>query len=155
LQEVTTAARQKREDAPVLPSAAPRAYLPQVEEKAAQAGAAASAADRATPLDANQIVGGLPSAPNPARLNAAAAAGDVAQTVALIDKGTDVNVRDGQGRTALMIAVARGKLDVVRLLLQRGADPNLADNGGRTALREAQDKNLGDIAAMLRNAGAR
>lgn len=157
LQDVTTAARQKREETAATADsslAAPRAYAPQLEEKA-QAAASAGAADRVAPRITNQIAGALQAAPSPARLKAAAEAGDVAQTVALIDKGTDVNARDGQGRTALMIAVARGRLEVVRLLLQRGADPNLADNLGRTALREALDQNLNDIAATLKDAGAR
>ena len=39
-----------------------------------------------------------------------------------LSKGTDVNGEDGQGATALNLAVAQGKVDVARLLLRKGAD---------------------------------
>jgi tetratricopeptide (TPR) repeat protein len=53
---------------------------------------------------------------------------------AALDHGADVNARDENGRTALMIAAINGHLDVVRLLIGRGADINAKDNSSAAAL---------------------
>jgi uncharacterized caspase-like protein len=52
----------------------------------------------------------------------------------LLDKGANVNVKDGDGRTALMIAVRYGHTEIVKVLLDRRADVNAKDNDGWTAL---------------------
>ena len=52
----------------------------------------------------------------------------------LVDKGAEVNAKDEKGRTALIIAIAKGQTDVVRLLLDRGVDVNVKDKDGQTAL---------------------
>ena len=45
---------------------------------------------------------------------------DVAKTKLLLERGADPNLRSGEGRTALMIAVANsGSFPVVKLLLER------------------------------------
>ncbi|CAL4064705.1 unnamed protein product, partial [Meganyctiphanes norvegica] len=47
----------------------------------------------------------------------------------------DVNIKASQhGQTALMLAVAHGRLDMVRLLVSAGADINISDEDGSTAL---------------------
>ena len=63
----------------------------------------------------------------------------------LVDRGADVNVRDRDGRTALMSCCPNGMresdipycwskaLDMVRVLLARGADAALVDNEGHNA----------------------
>jgi hypothetical protein len=91
----------------------------------------------------------------PAGLQSAAAAGDLAQTTLLLDQGAAVNTRDALGRTPLLLAVAQNRLEVVRLLLARGADPNAADNAGVTPLQLAKDKELREVAALLERAGTR
>lgn len=91
----------------------------------------------------------------PAGLQSAAAAGDLAQTELLLDQGAAVNTRDALGRTPLLLAVAQNRLEVVRLLLARGADPNAADNAGVTPLQLAKDKDLRDVAALLERPGTR
>jgi len=57
----------------------------------------------------------------------------------LIRHGADVNVVDDEGRTALMIAAARGEEECVRLLLATSANTTLRDPRGRTALICAQE----------------
>ncbi|MFG1430457.1 sigma-70 family RNA polymerase sigma factor [Xanthobacter sp. V2C-8] len=53
-------------------------------------------------------------------------------------RGADVNARDADGATPLMIAMARGRADICQLLLDEGADPRLIDQAGRSALSYAQ-----------------
>jgi Ankyrin repeats (many copies) len=88
-------------------------------------------------------------------LVSAVASGDMAQATELLDHGAAVDARDELGRTALMLAVARDRPDIIRLMLDRGADPNAVDNAGQTPLQQAKQKNLSDVAALLERAGAR
>ena len=52
----------------------------------------------------------------------------------LLKKGADLEAKDGDGRTALMMAANWGELDVVKFLVEHGADVNAKGEGGRTAL---------------------
>ena len=61
-----------------------------------------------------------------------AAVGSVEAMRLLLDKGADVNARNGFGATALIWAAT--DLAKVQLLTSRGADVNLASKTGRTAL---------------------
>ncbi|MGI9548901.1 MAG: ankyrin repeat domain-containing protein, partial [Bdellovibrionales bacterium] len=56
----------------------------------------------------------------------------------LLNYGAYVNVKDMDGRTALMHASFYG--NIVRLLLAYGADVNASDKDGETALTKAYDK---------------
>lgn len=67
----------------------------------------------------------------------AAAMGDVETVQRLLKSGVDVNGADCDGRTALMLAAACGKMDVVRLLMLHGAKPDLTDKFGGSALLDA------------------
>jgi ankyrin repeat protein len=58
---------------------------------------------------------------------------------ALLKRGADVNARDKDGKTALMIAAEHGELECVRLLLEAGADRALLDKLGNTALDYARE----------------
>ena len=71
----------------------------------------------------------------------------------IIDRGADVNVRDNDGMTALMLAA--GDPVKVKLLLAHGADVHAKSKLGRTALllASAYAGNRDAVAAML-NAGA-
>ena len=71
-------------------------------------------------------------------------------TKALLDRGADVDVQDGWGRTPLALAAADGKRYVVELLLARGAHVDARDNEGRTPLMVSS----GDIATLLIEHGA-
>ena len=55
----------------------------------------------------------------------------------LIEKGADVNQRDKEGVTPLIIAAEQRYTDGVRLLLAAGADVNLANRNGETPLIKA------------------
>ena len=95
----------------------------------------------------------------------------------LIDAGADVNAKDNEGRTALMIAVNipdystdeehteqlvyrgssiyRYRKKIVRILIEAGADVNAKDNEGRTALKRAASTGRTDLAQLLKDAGAK
>lgn len=51
----------------------------------------------------------------------------------LIRQGSDVNVRNKFGRTALFIALELGVLECIPLLLEAGIDETIKDNNGDTA----------------------
>lgn len=50
-----------------------------------------------------------------------------------IDRGDDLNARDSNGLTLLMLSAAKNKPAMCRLLLSAGADDSLLDPTGRTA----------------------
>jgi ankyrin repeat protein len=61
----------------------------------------------------------------------------------------DVNVRNGDGQTALMAVARTGNIESARLLLERGADVNAKESWlGQTALMWAASDNL---AMMVRS----
>ncbi len=83
-----------------------------------------------------------------ARLLAAAAAGSLAEVRSLIDRKAPLETRDGQGNSALLLAVDRNHPEVVRALIAAGASVNaqaanadtpwlLAGARGRTEMLEA------------------
>ena len=64
-------------------------------------------------------------------LHGAANEGHTAIMRYLLDKGADIDARDGQGRTALMYAASEGQGDAVALLMSRRADATIRDDNGR------------------------
>lgn len=70
-------------------------------------------------------------------LHEAAALGDDDVTRALILAGSDINVRNADGRTALHMAAGLGGAEVAKLLLRAGAEVNAQDKYGWTPLRVA------------------
>uniref|UniRef100_A0A8D0EIK1 Retinoic acid induced 14 n=1 Tax=Strix occidentalis caurina TaxID=311401 RepID=A0A8D0EIK1_STROC len=52
----------------------------------------------------------------------------------LLDHGADINTRDKNGRTALMMACEVGSLNMVEAFLRKGADVSLVDVFGQNAL---------------------
>ncbi|BDU49862.1 ankyrin repeat domain-containing protein [Haliovirga abyssi] len=69
----------------------------------------------------------------------------------MLDSGLleGLNIKDISGKTALMIAVAKGDKKLVTKLLKLGANPNEKDKLGRTPLAEAMDLNLPEITKIL------
>jgi RNA polymerase primary sigma factor len=66
-----------------------------------------------------------------------------------IDRGDDLNARDGEGRTPLMLAAARNKAAICKLLLDAGADGSLQDPTGKTAHDIAVAAFAHDAAAVI------
>ena len=52
----------------------------------------------------------------------------------LISKGANINLQDGEGKTALHRATDKGKVEIVRMLFDKGADVNIRDYYGCTPL---------------------
>jgi ankyrin repeat protein len=63
--------------------------------------------------------------------------GDINGLRVALDNKVDVNSRDSEGNTLLIIAVKAGKIDTVRLLLARRANQYLTDAQGNTPLHIA------------------
>lgn len=101
------------------------------------------------------IVSFVHTPPGPAdRLTNAAAAGNPAAVVALLDLGTPVDVPDRDGKIALVRASFAGHADVVRILLERGADVNAPGRFGKTALMPASSQGHLEVARILLERGA-
>lgn len=96
-----------------------------------------------------------PASANPDLLRQAAATGDLAGLRAQLGSGGDIDARDGQGRTALMLATRSGQAEAVAVLLAHGADPSAADAQGTTPLEAAVAADERGIIGMLRRYGAR
>jgi ankyrin repeat protein len=70
----------------------------------------------------------------------------------LLRYGTDVNLQDGSGRSALMITSALGSVDLVNhLLVDKGCDPNLVSYNGDTAHSLALNTGHMEIVRLLEN----
>jgi ankyrin repeat protein len=71
----------------------------------------------------------------------------------LLDRGADVNAKDGAGKTVLILSSEHGVPSLTKLFLERGADPGVRDNGNRTAMAVAKERGRDDIVALLKDAG--
>lgn len=72
----------------------------------------------------------------------------------LLDRGQNVNARQRQGITALMLAAKYGKTGLVRLLMDKGAEKDMVDSQGWSALMFGVDGGRGDVARVLLESGA-
>jgi len=66
-----------------------------------------------------------------------------------IDRGDDLDARDGNGMTPLMLAASKNKASICALLLSHGADPGLADAAGRDAMTLARAAGALDAVAAM------
>jgi uncharacterized protein len=91
-------------------------------------------------------VGGAVAAP----LHDAAETGDARLIQVLYDAGADVDVRDAEGRTPLMLAAHAKNAGTLDRLLMLGADAKARDNDGLLALHwAALAGNVGAAAVLL------
>ena len=82
----------------------------------------------------------------------AAYKGDLAQVLALLKEGSDVNARDEGGDTALMFAALGGHFLIVKLLLAHGADIHARARNGWTPLQAAKSRSHREVATLLERA---
>ena len=99
------------------------------------------------------VVGAQPS-PEIAPLHEAAFAGNLEEVRRLLDEGAAVDVRDAEGRTALMWASFNGHTEVDALLLEKGAAINTREANGRTALMYASSGPFAGTVGLLLEKGA-
>ena len=125
-----------------------------VNAAARSAAAPTASASRAAPV-VRAAAAPPPEQTGPEALRHAAAAGDLTALKGALAGGSDIDARDAEGRTALMLATLNGRADAVAELLARGADPSGADAHGTTPLQAAVAADEREIIAMLRRYGAR
>jgi putative aminopeptidase FrvX len=88
-------------------------------------------------------------------LQEAAVTNDIGMVKSLIEKGADVDAREGIFlRTALQRAAAVGNKEVAELLLSYGANPNARDSGGLSALHYAATNDHKEMVELLIAKGA-
>ena len=93
------------------------------------------------------------------RLIDAAKTGDLPAARRLLGEGADVDARDEEGATPLMLASSAGDLEMVKALLAAGAAVNAHTESGWTALSKAAynaelKRGFADVAQALIGAGA-
>ncbi|XP_049795794.1 uncharacterized protein LOC126210572 [Schistocerca nitens] len=87
-------------------------------------------------------------------LHSAIQNGDEEKARKLIRAGTDLEVQDENGESALHYGAKAGVWNVVKLLIEAGASLEARDDGGRTALHCAARQGSGVCARLLVSAGA-
>ncbi len=87
-------------------------------------------------------------------LHCAVRDGDVAALQARLDKGVDLEIRDNNGNTALMLAVKHGQTALAENLLAAGSRPDTQDASGESLLFHVLDSDRFALAEKLLQAGA-
>ena len=72
----------------------------------------------------------------------------------LTSKGADVNAKDDNQSTPLLLATSQGDMEVARLLILKGADVNAKDIWGHTSLHNAAMRDHKELAELLIAKGA-
>lgn len=90
-----------------------------------------------------------------AALLSAVERGDCKMVVELLDSGSNVDTRrKGEGSTPLIVACAKGHIEVAKVLLDKGADVNARNVNGWTALMAASANDRLDAVKLLLDRGA-
>ena len=87
-------------------------------------------------------------------LRDAATRGDAKAVRGALEDGADLEARDGQGRTALLLATHGNNVDAARELIEAGADVNAKDALQDSAYLYAGARGLDEILAMTLAHGA-
>lgn len=81
-----------------------------------------------------------------------AEAGDLVSMRALLEANADVNARNKQGVTPLIMAAQCNDIDMMSLLIRSGADVNARTNDGIDAMLEAiVDGNIAEVKLLIKN----
>ncbi|HSX55879.1 MAG TPA: ankyrin repeat domain-containing protein, partial [Sphingomonas sp.] len=72
----------------------------------------------------------------------------------LLARGGNVNLQDGDGNTAMLLAVDAGWPEGVRELITRRGNVNLTNSGGETPLMRAVQRRDGELVQLLLTNGA-
>jgi len=86
-------------------------------------------------------------------LHIAASLGLTEYSQYLITHGSEIDVSDAEGRTALSYAAEKGHVEIASILLSNGADPKSDDRVGYTPLHHAVLENRVEISRLLLAAG--
>jgi uncharacterized protein len=105
-------------------------------------------APRATPVRPT------PTPEQVSAMMAGAREGDVGELTRLVSGGVPANVRDANGFTPLMVAVANERVPAARALLDRGAEINARTRGGITSLMIGIINDRPDAVKLLLERGA-
>src|SRR5450759_2802484 len=70
-------------------------------------------------------------------IHKAAENGDLAKAERYLQNGADVNTKDKDGRTPLMVAADNGHLEIVNFLISKDADVGAKSKDGKTSLMQA------------------
>ncbi|GHI00562.1 hypothetical protein AM1BK_41040 [Neobacillus kokaensis] len=84
----------------------------------------------------------------------AAKKGDIKEIIKLLEQGVDINSKDHQGRTALMIATYENDINTAKVLVENGADVNIQDNMKNNPYLYAGAEGYLDILKLTIEAGA-
>ena len=109
---------------------------------------AVSSTPAPAPTPAAPAVASGPSAP-PDDFYRAAESGDMGKLNEVLASNVDVNALDSKGRTALILAINRGHIDVVKDLLAHGADANKVDSHGISPRVAAHGRGSFEIQAAI------
>ncbi|KAE9372834.1 ankyrin [Stipitochalara longipes BDJ] len=85
----------------------------------------------------------------PPELSCAAVRGHKGTVRLLLDKGAELEAKDGNGRTPLSWAAEKGHAAVVKLLLDRDADMSIENKSGWTALQLAALSSHREVERLL------
>lgn len=79
---------------------------------------------------------------------------DIKAAEVLVPLGKDINKKDSEGYTVLMVAAAQNDMSAVELLIKSGADVNAKNNEGESALLFAANRNSSAMVKLLLSHGA-